>query len=69
MTTTIAEAAKTLGVTEKQLESLVNQQIYRKEYNARPEVKLARRMYNRKRYARLQQEMREFKEWKESQKQ
>ena len=37
------------GYTLKEVESLLNQLAYRKEYNSRPEVQAKRKLYNQKR--------------------
>lgn len=47
------DVAKELGFTEKEVNSLVKTLAYRKEYNARPEVKERRKAYAAARNARL----------------
>ncbi|KKM23290.1 hypothetical protein LCGC14_1616670 [marine sediment metagenome] len=53
----VQELAKALGLTEKEVTSTLNSIRYRKEYNQRPKVKLARKLYNRQRQGDIKEAM------------
>lgn len=53
----IQELAETLGMTEKQVLSTINSLKYRVEYNKRPSVVAARKLYNRRRQEDMKEAM------------
>jgi len=55
MTTETTGLAERLQVTEVELQAFVNQIRYRKQYNAKPEVRVKRREYNKARGERMKQ--------------
>ena len=53
----IQELAEKLEMTEKQVLSTINSIKYRVEYNKRPSVKAARKLYNRRRQEDIKEAM------------
>jgi hypothetical protein len=45
----VTDTARVMQVEAKDLATFINQQIYRQEYNAKPEVQAKRRQYNQQR--------------------
>ncbi len=53
----VTQLAKSMGMTEKQVLSTINSIKYREEYNKRPSVRAARKVYNRRRQGDIKEAM------------
>ena len=62
----VQELAKSLGITEKQVVSTLNSIKYRVEYNRRPSVVAARKVYNRRRQEDIKEAMELLRAWREA---
>lgn len=58
VTMNVSEVAKKLGCSTKELQQVVDREIYRRKYNRREDVIEKRRLYNQKR----NQEMKQIRE-------
>lgn len=62
----VQELAKSLGITEKQVVSTLNSIKYREEYNKRPSVVAARKVYNQRRQKDIKEAMELLRAQRES---
>jgi predicted solute-binding protein len=53
----VKEVAQKTGLSEKEVRSALNSIAYRKEYNQRPGVKEARKLYNQRRQSDIKEAM------------